>query len=107
VEAGGRLFIATTAVHFDERYYPDPDRFDIDRYQAPRNEHKTPGVFAPYGLGTHACLGAGLAEAQIMMTIATMLRFGKFQMTPADYTLKVRPLPTNAPANNFRLKRVG
>jgi cytochrome P450 len=107
VEGGGRLFIATTAVHYDEKYYPNPEKFDIDRSLPARNEHRTPGVFAPYGLGTHACLGAGLAEAQIMLTIATMLRFGKFEMTPTDYTLKVRPLPTNAPANNFQLKRVG
>lgn len=107
VDAGGRLFIATTAVHYDEKYYPNPEKFDIDRYLPARNEHRTPGVFAPYGLGTHSCLGAGLAEAQIMMTIATMLRYGRFEMSPADYTLKVRPLPTNAPANNFRLTRVG
>lgn len=107
VDAGGRLFIATTAVHYDERFYPDPEKFDIDRYLPDRNEHRTPGVFAPYGLGTHSCLGAGLAEAQIMMTIATMLQYGKFEMSPTDYTLKVRPLPTNAPANNFKLKRVG
>ncbi|GAB4577837.1 MAG: cytochrome P450 [Anaerolineales bacterium] len=107
VDAGQRLFIATTAVHFDERYHPDPDRFDIDRYLPPRNEHRTPGAFAPYGLGAHSCLGAGLAEAQIMLTIAAMFHFGQFEMDPLDYKLKIRPLPTNAPANNFRLKRVG
>ena len=94
-------------MHYDEKYSPNPDKFDIARFLPARNEHRTPGVFAPCGLGTHSCLGAGLAEAQIMMTIATMLQFGKFEMAPADYTLKVRPLPTNAPANNFQLKRVG
>ena len=29
---------------------------DIDRYRPPRNEHFSPG-YAPYGLGTHMCLG--------------------------------------------------
>jgi cytochrome P450 len=107
VEAGGRIFIGTTVVHFDERYHPEPDRFDIDRYLAPRNEHRIPGAFAPYGMGTHTCLGAGLAEAQIMLTVAGLLRFGQFEMDPPQYALQTRPLPTNAPANNFRLKRVG
>lgn len=106
VDAGGRLFIATTAVHFDEQYHPDPEKFDIDRYLAPRNEHRIAGAFAPYGMGTHTCLGAGLAEAQIMLTIATLLNRGKFEMDPPNYDLKIRPLPTNAPANNFRLRRV-
>ncbi len=107
VDAGVRLFVGTTVVHFDERYHPDPERFDIDRYVAPRNEHRIPGAYAPYGMGTHTCLGAGLAEAQIMLTVASLFQFGKFEMDPPDYDLKIRPLPTNAPANNFRLKRVG
>lgn len=106
VEAGERLFIGATVVHFDEEYYPNAYKFDIDRYSASRNEHRTPGAFAPYGMGTHTCLGAGLAEAQIMLTIASMFQFGKFEMDPIDYELKIRPLPTNAPANNFRLKRI-
>ena len=107
VDAGVRLFVGTTVVHFDERYHPDPERFDIDRYVAPLNEHRIPGAYAPYGMGTHTCLGAGLAEAQIMLTVASLFHFGKFEMDPPGYDLKIRPLPTNAPANNFRLKRVG
>jgi cytochrome P450 len=58
-------------------------------------------------MGTHTCLGAGLAEAQIMLTAACLLHFGRFEMDPANYDLKIRPLPTNAPANSFKLKRVG
>jgi cytochrome P450 len=57
-------------------------------------------------MGTHTCLGAGLAEAQIMLTVATMLHSDQFEMDPPGYELKIRPLPTNAPANNFRLRRV-
>jgi cytochrome P450 len=106
VDAGQRLFIATTVVHFDEQHHPDPERFDIERYAAPRAEHRIPGAFAPYGMGAHTCLGAGLAEAQIMLTVATMLHSDQFEMDPPDYELKIRPLPTNAPADNFRLRRV-
>lgn len=107
VDAGERLFIGTAVSHFDEKYHPDPYRFDIDRYLPTRNEHRLPGAYAPYGMGTHTCLGAGLAEAQIMLTAACLLHFGRFEMDPAGYDLKIRPLPTNAPASSFKLKRVG
>lgn len=107
VDAGERLFIGTAISHFDEKYHPDPYQFDIDRYLPSRNEHRIPGAYAPYGMGTHTCLGAGLAEAQIMLTTACMFRFGRFEMDPAGYNLKMRTLPTNAPANSFKLKRVG
>ena len=36
---------------------------DIDRYKPPRNEHFSPGC-APYGLGTHMCLGFRWMELQ-------------------------------------------
>ncbi len=107
VDAGVRLFIGTGISHFDERYHPEPYRFDIDRYLPPRNEHRIAGAYAPYGMGTHTCLGAGLAEAQIMLTSACLLHFGRFEMDPAGYDLKIRPLPTNAPASSFKLKRIG
>lgn len=34
-------------------YCPDPGRFDIDRDTAERNEHRRPGVYAPFGMGPH------------------------------------------------------
>lgn len=53
--------------------FPQPDLFDIDRYHAPRNEHRHPGAFAPFGVGDHLCLGAGIAEIQLVANIATIL----------------------------------
>lgn len=107
VDAGGRIFVGTTVAHFVPELHPDPYTFDIDRYLPPRNEHRTPGAFAPFSLGSHTCLGAGLAETLIMLTTAALLHAGRFEIDPPDYELKVRAAPTPAPAGNFRLKRVG
>jgi cytochrome P450 len=106
VDAGQRIFIGTTVAHFIPELHPDPYRFDIDRYLPPRNEHRVPGAFAPFSLGAHTCLGAGLAETQIMLTLATLLHFGRFEIDPPDYKLKVRASPTPAPDNRFKLRLV-
>src|SRR5690348_15719273 len=37
---------------------------------------------APFGLGDHTCLGAGIAEVQLMATMATLV---------ANYTLQLDP----------------
>ena len=58
---GAQLVIAQTATHYSEEAFPDPWKFDIDRYVPPRNEHKGRG-YAPYGLGTHSCLGGRWAD---------------------------------------------
>jgi cytochrome P450 len=107
VDAGGRIFIGTTVPHFIPELHPDPYRFDIDRYLPPRNEHRLVGAFAPFSLGAHTCLGAGLAEIQIMLTVAALLHYGRFEFTTPNYELKTRTAPTPAPDNSFKIKLTG
>ena len=61
---GSRIVIAQTAPHYMKDVFPDPFTFNIDRYLPPRNEHLSPG-YAPYGLGTHMCLGSRWMELQL------------------------------------------
>jgi hypothetical protein len=42
-----------------------------------------------------------------MLTVAALFQYGQFEMNPPDYELVIRPLPTNAPANNFCMRRTG
>ena len=63
---GSKVFIATTAPHYMNEIFPDPFTFDIDRYLPSRGEHRTPG-YAPFGLGTHSCLGSHMVELQMLL----------------------------------------
>lgn len=91
------FMIANAAPHFSPEIYKDPYKFDIERYKEPRNEHKKRGAFAPFGAGPHTCLGAGLAEVQIMLVVATMLRYTEFVMDPVNYKLKKAYTPSMTP----------
>ncbi len=73
LKEGDRVEVAANITHALPELFPQPDRFDIDRYHAPRNEHRHPGAFSPFGLGDHLCLGAGIAEIQLMANMATIL----------------------------------
>ncbi|GAA5527829.1 cytochrome P450 [Herpetosiphon gulosus] len=106
VDAGIRTLVATTVGHFLPELHPEPEKFDIDRYLAPRNEHRIPGAFAPFSTGSHTCLGAGLAEVQIMLTTAALLHYAKFEADPIDYKLKKVFAPTPAPDSSFKLRLV-
>jgi cytochrome P450 len=103
VDRGQNLIVATTVTHYLPEFYPDPNTFDIDRYSEPRNEHQQPGAFAPFGLGPHICLGAGMAEVLIMLTIATILRTLALEMDPPDYQLQLEFTPTPVP-RDFRVR---
>ena len=57
IAAGTELSMAIPAPHFLAECFPGPGRFDIDRYLPGREEHRQPGVYAPFGVGAHNWLG--------------------------------------------------
>jgi cytochrome P450 len=101
VDCGQNLIVATTITHYLPQFYLEPNTFDIDRYSKPRNEHQQSGAFGPFGLGPHICLGAGMAEVLIMLTVATLLRTVELEIAPPDYELKLEFTPTPIPSDFY------
>ncbi len=107
IPAGENVMIATTVPHYLPDHFPEPDRFDIDRYTPERAEHRQPEVYAPFGLGAHRCLGSGFAEVQIAVTMATILHEAELELVPANYTLKTVMIPFPSPNKSFKVRVVG
>ena len=104
IPAGETVIVATTVPHHLPQYFPEPERFDIERYAPERREHRQPGVFVPFGAGPHVCLGAGFAEVAIAATMATIVREVELALDPPDYVLKISPVPTPSPDDRFRFR---
>jgi cytochrome P450 len=104
VKKGDLVFVVTAATHFDPRYYRDPEKYDIDRFAPPREEHKPAGAYAPFGLGPHKCLGANMGELQAMITVATMLHRLRLVLAPSNYELKIVAKPIRRPDARFRVR---
>ena len=94
--------ICQTAPHYAEDLYPDPLKFDIDRYLPDRAEHLQPGAYAPYGLGTHMCLGHRWVELQMAVNVLLIAHHLQLEVVPDNYKMGINPFPTLAP--NRRLK---
>ena len=98
---GERVHIAQTAAHFMSDVFPDPFEFDIDRYLPPRNEHRSPG-YAPYGLGTHTCLGSRWMELQLTVNTLMVAHHFNIKVSPPDFQFKFSPLPSMKPSKKLR-----
>ncbi|MCY3970239.1 MAG: cytochrome P450 [Acidobacteria bacterium] len=103
IPAGTDIIVAFAAAHHLPEYFPDPRRFDIERYTPERAEHRAPGVYIPFGAGAHSCLGRGVAQLQLVLTLATIFREVDLAMAPPNYKLKVTYGLTPRPGNSFRL----
>jgi cytochrome P450 len=95
LEAGTVTLWAVSVCHFLPEVFPEPYAFDIDRYGEPRNEHRHAGMLVRFGLGAHACMGAGLVDALMMTTVVAMLRNVDLALDPLGYQLRrvVNPFP--------------
>ena len=102
---GERITIAQTAAHYMDDVFPDPFKFDIDRYLPPRNEHLSPG-YAPYGVGTHICLGQRWMELQLAINVLMIAHHFTLEVHPAKYREKMKysPFPSMKPSKKVKFR---
>jgi sterol 14-demethylase len=65
--------------------FPEPDRYDPDRYREGREEDAKLFAWIPFGAGRHRCVGAAFAMMQLKAIFSTLLREYEFELSqPAD-----------------------
>jgi len=102
---GERIHIAMTATHYMSDVFPEPYKFDIDRFLPSRREHRSLG-FVPYGLGTHKCLGTRWMEMHLAVNLLMLAHYFTVEVTPAKYARKLRfnPVPSLKPSKKVRFR---
>lgn len=100
---GELILIAQTATHYMPEVFPDPYEFDIDRYLPPREEHRDIG-YAPYGLGSHLCVGFKWMEMQLIVTLLIISHYFEFAPPAKNYKLKISPFPTMSVSKKLKLR---
>ncbi|XP_055371663.1 probable cytochrome P450 28d1 [Condylostylus longicornis] len=89
IEKGMPIHIPTYIVHNDEEYYPDPEKYDPERF-SPENggekKYRDMGVFLPFGDGPRICLGQKFGLTQVKTGLCEVIR--NFQVIPSEKTRK-------------------
>ena len=107
VPPNSTLMVAFTASHFDERFFKDPLKFDIDRFAPPRSEHKQyPGAYVPFGIGTHTCGGARWSELQLAMNLMLMAHHLETGIASEELQARINPIPKMSPDKKFGFRVV-
>lgn len=83
IPQGALVGLVPAYTHRRPDYFADPDRFDPDRFLAPREEDKkTPFAWVGFGGGMHGCLGEMVARLEIKALTTALLRRYDMQLTP-------------------------
>lgn len=90
VEAGDIALLGLWAIYRDPAIYPDPLRFDPDRFTNEAVAARSPGSYLPFGAGHRSCVGEHFAVMEATIAIATIVR---------DFTLStdLADLPVTVP----------
>lgn len=62
IPAGTPVGMTTILMHTDETLYPEPLKFNPDRWMNPEARKKLDRVYAPFSRGTRICLGMQYVE---------------------------------------------
>lgn len=104
IPEGEMILIGTSVPHYLEEYFPEPIKFDPERYDEDRKEHMKPGAYAPFGRGPHTCLGQNLAEVLMGMVVSRVFHRLNLSLVSPNYELKTKSFPTPGPAMSFSVK---
>ena len=65
-------------LHRDPRFWPDPTRFDPERWRAGAAEARPRFAYFPFGAGTRVCVGEHFAWTEAILVLATLAQQVRF-----------------------------
>jgi cytochrome P450 len=80
--ASSRVFLSPWATHRDPRWFPDPERFDPDRFLPGAAKARARYAYFPFGGGPHVCIGEGLARTEAALVIGALCRRLELALVP-------------------------
>ncbi|XP_013391527.1 cytochrome P450 3A24 [Lingula anatina] len=74
IPKGTAVAIPTFAIHLHPEYYPEPEKFDPDRFSPEAKAKRNPYTYLPFGMGPRSCIGMRLAMLEMKMVLAKVLQ---------------------------------
>ncbi len=98
IPPGAHVFFSQYMMGRSPEYFPDPLRFDPDRFTPEAKAARTRYTYFPFGGGSRQCIGEAFAWMEGTLSLATLAQRWRPRFIPA-YPIELQPKITLRPRN--------
>jgi cytochrome P450 len=86
IPAGTNLIMAAYNLHRDPKHFPEPEKFDPERFSPQNSVGRHPYAYIPFGIGRRMCVGHVLATMEVKTILSTVVR--RYRVTEIEGGIK-------------------
>ncbi len=101
--AGGLVAMSPYVVQRDERWWPDPLRFDPDRFLPEAKAARPRFAYFPFGGGARQCIGESFAWMEGVLLLSALAQRWAFRLAPGPPVVP-QALITLRPKHGIRMR---
>jgi cytochrome P450 len=94
--AGTYFFFSQYIIQRSAEYFPDPLRFDPERFLPEQKAKRPRFAYFPFGAGSRQCIGEAFAWMEGVLMVATIAQQWRLRFVPGQ-TVEVQPKITLRP----------
>ncbi|HEX8355137.1 MAG TPA: cytochrome P450 [Pyrinomonadaceae bacterium] len=102
IPRGSLVLVSQYVIQRDPRFFPDPERFDPERWTPEAKAARPQFAYFPFGGGPRRCIGEGFAWTEAVLILATLARRWRARLLPGRAPellprITLRPGPGGVP----------
>jgi cytochrome P450 len=101
IPKGTQIYFAQWVTHRDARFFPEPLRFDPDRWSPGRRKDIPRFAYFPFGGGPRVCIGMHFAMLEATLVLASIVQRYRVELDP-EHPVELQPAITLRPKHGLR-----
>lgn len=102
IPRGSQVLMCQYVMHHDARYFPDPERFDPERWTQPARDARPQFSYFPFGGGLRRCIGDAFAMMEATLLLAQLAGAWQMRLEPG-HVVAMQPVMSLRPKHGMRM----
>lgn len=103
---GSYTLVSPYVTQRDQRYFPDPTRFQPERWGGPTPPALKRGTYFPFSIGARSCIGEHFASMALPLLVATLAQKWSFRQVAGEPAAQAVPQFAIRPKHGVRVRLV-